>query len=85
MTFLYIIQSLNFIDKFYLGISSRKDERFAEHNRGQTRTTKKYIPWEEIYVEEFLTKSEAMKRERFLKSIKGYKERLEIIKKFRKW
>jgi len=78
---LYILQSLSQKDRFYVGITNRENERIDEHNRGQTISTKKYRPWKVIYTEEFENKSESMKREKYLKSINGYKERLEIIEK----
>ncbi|MDD2656133.1 MAG: GIY-YIG nuclease family protein [Patescibacteria group bacterium] len=81
---LYILQSLSHKDKFYVGITNRERERLDEHNRGQTFSTKKYLPWKVIYMEEFETKSQAMKRETYLKSINGYKEKLIIIDKHRK-
>jgi len=43
-----------------------------EHNNGLSGYTKKYIPWKLIYSEEFTTRSEAMMREKFFKSIAGY-------------
>ena len=40
--------------------------------------TKKFKPWKVFYVEEYDTKTEALKRELFLKSPKGYLELLNI-------
>jgi len=84
LTILYILQSLSNPDKFYLGITNRKEERLDEHNRGQTKTTKKFRPWKVIYTEQHINKSSAMKREKYLKSCSGYKERLTLIEKFKK-
>jgi putative endonuclease len=81
---LYILQSLSYKDKFYVGITDRENERLKEHNRGQTISTKKYLPWQVIYIEKFETKSDSMKREKYLKSLQGYKERLGIIEKYKK-
>jgi putative endonuclease len=36
-----------------------------------SKSTKKYLPWEIIYYEEFERRSEAMRREKELKSHKG--------------
>ena len=83
MTFLYILQSEIRKDKFYLGITDRPEERLIEHNRKQTYSTRKWSPWKKIYQEEFNTKAEAMKKERYLKSINGYKERKQIIEKYK--
>jgi len=40
------------------------------HNKGKVRYTKKYIPWKLEYYEEFNSRGEAMKREKFLKKQK---------------
>jgi len=82
-TSLYILQSISHPEKFYLGISDRKEERLAEHNRGQTVSTRKNKPWRCIYVEEYGRRRHAMRREKYLKSIKGYKERLQLIEQYK--
>ncbi|MBI3981255.1 GIY-YIG nuclease family protein [Candidatus Microgenomates bacterium] len=68
----YIVYILtNNIGKYYIGFSSDKNRRLIEHNRGQTRSTKYSSSWNTIYIEEFDTKKEAIKRERQIKSYKG--------------
>ena len=48
--------------------------RFKSHNElGTKGWTKKFRPWEVVHVEVFSTKSEALKREKFLKSGQGRK------------
>jgi len=44
------------------------ERRCQEHNSGQNETTKAYRPFNKILVEEFSTRVEARKREKFLKS-----------------
>ncbi|MEO6694601.1 MAG: GIY-YIG nuclease family protein, partial [Ignavibacteria bacterium] len=46
--------------------------RIKRHNAGKVKSTKHRRPLEIIYSEEFVTKSEAIKRELFFKSIAGY-------------
>jgi putative endonuclease len=41
------------------------------HNEGKVRYTKIYIPWKLEYYEEFNSRGEAMKREKFLKKQKS--------------
>ena len=67
MFFVYAIRSLtrNYI---YVGLSNNYERRFKEHNEGYERTTKLYRPFELILVEEFPTRPDARKREKFLKS-----------------
>lgn len=44
------------------------DRRIKEHNMGQNRSTKAYKPFELILKEEYATRDEARKREKYLKS-----------------
>ena len=62
MYYTYIIKS-KIKDRLYLGHCRDLEERLKLHNSGNSRSTKAYIPWEIVYVEEYSTKSEAMKRE----------------------
>ena len=52
------------------------------HNGGKNRSTKPFKPWKVIYTEDFNEKSEAYKREWFLKHPAGYKEKRAIIDKY---
>jgi len=64
--------------KTYVGFTSNLIERFKSHNFLSNKGyTIKFRPWEVVYVEFFTTKSEALKREKFLKTGKGR----EFIKK----
>ena len=67
MFFVYILQSvLN--GRFYIGYSESPERRLAEHNAGKVKSTKAYLPWEMVYIEEFESRDEAVKREKYLKS-----------------
>lgn len=55
------------------------EKRLSEHNRGYTKSTKPYRPWKIVYTEKFKSKSEACKREFYLKHPQGYLEKLRII------
>ncbi|WP_100313992.1 GIY-YIG nuclease family protein [Thermoflavifilum aggregans] len=54
--------------RFYVGMSGDVERRLSEHNRGQTRSTRAYRPWELIWVEGYDTRSAAREREKYLKS-----------------
>jgi putative endonuclease len=59
-------------DKIYIGMTSNIDERLKSHNElGKKGWTKNYRPWVIIYREEHKEKTEALKRERQLKSHAG--------------
>ena len=68
--------------KTYVGFTSNLIERFKSHNYlSKKGYTIKFRPWQVIYVEFFITKSEALKREKLLKSGKGREFIKEIISK----
>ena len=70
MFFVYAIKSLvrNYI---YVGLTNDFDRRLNQHNSGQNRTTKAYLPFKVILVESYHTRPEARKREVYLKSGTG--------------
>ena len=77
----YILFSEDY-GKTYVGFTSNLIERFKSHNYlSKKGYTIKFRPWQVIYVEFFTTKSEALKREKFLKSGKGREFTKEIISK----
>ena len=64
----YILYSEKF-NKNYTGFTSNLIERFKSHNILETKGfTIKFRPWKVIYVEFFNSKTEAMKREKYLKT-----------------
>ena len=65
--FIYILQS-EVDSSFYIGYTSNLQQRLAEHNSGKTRYTSRKRPWNIVYFEEFVNKSDAIKREKFLKA-----------------
>ena len=77
----YILFSEDY-GKTYIGFTSNLIERFKSHNYlSKKGYTIKFRPWKVIYVEFFSTKSEALKREKLLKSGKGREFIKEIISK----
>ncbi len=70
--FTYILKSLSH-DNNYYGHCEDIEKRLIQHNKGKVRYTKGRMPWKIHYYEVFNTRSEAMKREKFFKSIDGYR------------
>jgi putative endonuclease len=67
----YILFSKDY-DKTYVGFTSNLIERFKSHNYlSKKGFTIKFRPWEVIHVEFFTIKSDALKREKLLKTGKG--------------
>ena len=73
MFYAYILKSLK--DQTYYYGSTGKDvfERLNEHNLGKMKYTKGHLPYKLHYFETYKSRSEANKRERFFKSVDGYK------------
>jgi putative endonuclease len=77
----YILYSKDY-NKTYVGFTSNLIERFKSHNYlSKKGYTIKFRPWKVIHVEFFTTKSEALVREKILKSGKGRDFIKEIISK----
>ncbi len=68
----YVLRSVSHGNR-YVGSTQNIKNRLKEHNSGKCEYTKGRKPWQLLYFEEFSTRSEAMKRERFLKSGQGRK------------
>ena len=66
----YILQSLK-NHQHYTGYTNDLERRLSEHNRGHTKSNRYFGPYKVVYTENYNTRSEAMKRERQLKSGKG--------------
>ena len=70
----YVLKSQS-TGNFYTGQTSDLQLRLKRHNNPdvdtQRYTRKQKGPWELVYSEELSTRSDAMKKERFLKSGKG--------------
>ncbi len=66
----YIIYSVDF-NRYYVGLSSNVSQRLEAHNLGVVKSTKAFCPWGIIHTELFKTRTEARKREKYLKSAAG--------------
>ncbi|MBI5555997.1 MAG: GIY-YIG nuclease family protein [Elusimicrobia bacterium] len=67
---IYILKSLK-DGKRYIGSTSTLTIRIVEHNNGGVKATKNRRPLQLIHTEEFSTKSEAQRRERYFKTGAG--------------
>ena len=72
MYHVYIIRSIAFPDRIYIGFSSVDMAlRLERHNAGSTPATKRYRPWELAWYGTFMDKQKALDFERYLKSGAG--------------
>jgi putative endonuclease len=77
MIFVYVIRS-KADGRFYVGMTENVVKRLSEHNKGKTKSTKGFKPWELVLVETYSTRNEARRRETYLKGGSGK----EFIKRY---
>ncbi len=77
--YIYILETMD--GRFYTGATNNVDGRLAQHRQGKgAKFTRNFGVKKLLYTENFLTKSEALKRE---KQIQGFsrQEKLTLINK----
>ena len=68
--FVYLLESMQ--DNFlYVGFTEDVTLRLEKHNGGQVVSTKNHRPYRMIYYEAHLSKADALRREKYLKTSKG--------------
>jgi putative endonuclease len=77
MYYVYILRSLK-DGKCYIGQTYSVENRLREHNGGRVRSTKSHRPYKIIHIEEFSSRTLAIKREHYLKSPQGWLEVKEL-------
>jgi len=79
MIYVYAIKSIerNYI---YVGMTDNIERRISEHNKGENKSTKAYKPFSLILVEEYMNRTEARKREKYLKNGVGKEFLKNLIK-----
>ena len=70
MFYVYVLRSEK-TGRRYVGSSRDVHSRLQQHNSGHSLATKHGAPWRLIHQEEFLTRTEAVRRERFYKTGRG--------------
>lgn len=66
--------------KFYIGYTSNLKQRLTAHFNGESLSTAPRRPFNLIFCEYFLSKSDALRREKYLKTSSGKKGLRLIIK-----
>ena len=70
MFYAYVIRSIH-TGYLYKGHCENLKIRITQHNAGMTESIRPYIPFELVYWEEFETRGEAIKREKYFKTAAG--------------
>ena len=76
--YVYVLKSIG-KGRFYTGYTDCVEKRLKEHNSGKVRSTKAYVPYQVMYTEEYPDKTQARKREIFLKTGQGRKLLRELV------
>ena len=58
----------------YIGHTADLPKRLVEHTIGKSKATRGKGPWRLVYHEEFVTRAEAVARERYFKTVEGRSE-----------
>jgi putative endonuclease len=82
MFYVYVLQSES-TARLYTGFAADPVQRIGQHNASLTKSTKNRGPWKLVYQEEYATRGEAMRREKFLKSGQGRQQLKELLSKAR--
>ena len=72
MYYVYVLRSKN-DSKLYIGYTNDLKKRFKLHNDGKVVATKHRKPFELIYYEASFDKSDALTREKYLKTTYGHR------------
>ncbi len=74
----YIIQSES-TGKYYIGSTQNIKKRLYQHNQGESQSTRYGRPWQLRYQKDFTSRSEAVRYEKYLKSLKKRSQLEKII------
>ena len=83
MFFVYLLRSKVRPAELYVGSTNKLKKRLAEHNNGQTISTRRYRPWSLMYIEGYISEQNARIREQKLKhhgnAMKEVKRRIGLL------
>jgi predicted GIY-YIG superfamily endonuclease len=71
LRYVYILESLSAVERFYVGVTSDLRARLKKHNAGGVSHTSKFAPWRIKTYIAFSDDQQAVQFERYLKSGSG--------------
>ena len=71
MKFVYLLQSVEYPDQSYIGLTDDLRSRLSAHNRGRSSLIDKYKPWRLVTYVAFSDERKAIEFERYLKTASG--------------
>ncbi len=72
MKYVYLLQSISYPGKRYIGITSDLERRLADHNSGRSTHTSRFMPWKVVVSVRFVDDDRAVRFERYLKIGSGH-------------
>ena len=79
MHFVYVLYSLK-DNRLYKGSTSNIQKRFIKHNSGGSKSTAHRKPFVVVHIEQFENKTQALKRELYLKTPEGGAKLIQYLK-----
>lgn len=67
MFYVYLIQSIPFPHRRYVGYTDNLAERLKKHNEGGSKYTVPYKPWKLVMYSDFVAQDKALAFEKYLK------------------
>jgi Predicted endonuclease containing a URI domain len=71
MKYVYILESVNFNSRYYVGVTSDLKQRIKEHNSLSGKYTQRFMPWKIKCYFAFSDAQKANAFEKYLKSSSG--------------
>ncbi len=71
MTYVYLIESVYYLDHHYVGVTDDLRERLSQHNEGKSPHTRKFKPWNLVSYIAFADERTAYAFEKYLKNGSG--------------
>ena len=71
MKYVYLLESVEYRDQTYIGLTDDLRSRLSEHNRGHSSHTDKYKPWRLVTYVAFSDERKAIEFEHYLKTASG--------------
>jgi predicted GIY-YIG superfamily endonuclease len=71
MTFVYVLKSIPYPERYYTGVTADIEARLLQHNSGNSAHTSKYRPWALVASVGLADEKKAYAFEKYLKSGSG--------------
>ena len=72
MKYVYLLQSIAYSGKRYIGITGDLERRVSDHNSGRSPHTSRFMPWKIVVSIRFEDDDQAARFERYLKAGSGH-------------